>query len=148
MSEITTVAFHSRIFRSIPNVHPEFYAVYQHYEFAGKDCPFPTIKAMHQQYVDRAREIMKQHQTGGGGHEDDFTPFEPVRTLHAVAGALLRNGASRQAAVTRPLAQGDEITCDGFGIGQFVVEFNSDRWLRTTDSPAQWIHSSGVREEI
>lgn len=51
------------------NVGPDFYAVYQHFEFAGKDCPFPAMKAEHENYVARAQEIMRHFQEGGAGTE-------------------------------------------------------------------------------
>lgn len=56
-------------------VGSDFYAVYQHFEFAGKDCPFPPMKALHETYVERAQEIMKQYQEDGSNPEPP--PSEP-----------------------------------------------------------------------
>ena len=40
----------------------------QHWEFTGdKDCPFPIVKGLTERYRARAKEIMRQFQTGGGG---------------------------------------------------------------------------------
>lgn len=54
----------------------DFYAVYQHFEFASKECPFPALRAEHENYVARAKEIMEQYQEDGNNPDPEPDTFE------------------------------------------------------------------------
>jgi hypothetical protein len=126
-------------------VGPDFYAVYQHYEFAGKDCPFPTVKALHGTYVERAREIMKQYQTDWA---PEFVPFGEIRvfTVRDNVHASGRQAPSRGAELVRSFDPGVTIECDGVFTGETVQ--GDPRWLRTSDPEHLAIHISAFVEAI
>ena len=128
-----------------PRVGPDFYAVYQHYEFAGKDCPFPTVKALHGTYVERAREIMKQYQTDWA---PEFVPFGEIRvfTVQDNVHASGRQAPSRGAELVRSFDPGVAIECDGVYTGETVQ--GDPRWLRTSDPEHLAIHISAFVEAI
>ena len=81
--------------------------------------------------------------------EGTFVAFQAVRTFTATRGAVGRLGPSRDYEDGSRLFQGGEtLTCDGYQNGQFIAQFNDGRWLRTTDAPPLYVHSSGASEPI
>lgn len=128
-----------------PNVGPGFYAVYQHFEFAGKNCPYSILRGMHQAYVDRAREIMQHYQTQAGS---DFTPFAVPRVFHVLpaARATARPEPNLASAWVRIIDGGTAVETDGVLRGAVVQ--GEGRWLRTADPEHLAIHAGAFAEAI
>ena len=128
-----------------PNVGSGFYAVYQHFEFAGKNCPYATVRALHGEYVDRAREIMEHYQTQ---QVSDFTPFAAPRVFHVLpnARATARPEPNLGSPWVKVFEAGAAVETDGVLRGA-VVE-GEGRWLRTADPEHLTIHASAFAEAI
>lgn len=61
-----------------PNVAEDFFAVYEHYEFSAKSCPFIALRRLKGAYLARTKGILKWYQTGRrGAPPPDFVV--PVR---------------------------------------------------------------------
>ena len=56
-----------RHFPHNPRVGAGFFAVYEHYEFSAKPCPFAKLRALKGEYLARTRGILKWYQTGRQG---------------------------------------------------------------------------------
>ena len=119
-----------------------------HNEFCGfgetlpnQPCPGLVVMNATGDIIERTKAILKRYQ------DNAVEPFAAPRDFTAVQGALGRQGPGRdfQDGV-RQYQTGEKVTCDGFVRGQLVL--GDDRWLRTTDAPPLWLHTSGVEEEI
>jgi hypothetical protein len=128
-----------------PSVGPGFYAVYQHFEFAGKNCPYATVRALHDDYVARAREIMQHYQTREGAA---FTPFASPRVFHVLptARATARPRPDLGSPWVRIFEAGSAVETDGVLRGEVVQ--GEGRWLRTADPEHLAIHASAFAEAI
>jgi hypothetical protein len=128
-----------------PNVGEGFYAVYQHFEFAGKNCPYSTVRGLHEDYVARAKEILQHYQTQGAA---EFTPFASPRVFHIRPDA---RGTGRPephlgSAWVRLFGPGEAVETDGIYRGAVVA--GEPRWLRTADADHLAIHASAFAEAI
>jgi hypothetical protein len=128
-----------------PAVGAGFYAVYQHFEFSGKNCPFPALKALHETYVARAREILRKYQTDWA---PQFVPFGVVRgfTVRLDVHASARQAPSTAARWVRGFGPGEAVECDGVYFGEAVQ--GEQRWLRTADPQHLSVHAGAFVEEI
>jgi hypothetical protein len=75
-----------------------------------------------------------------------YVKYSPLKLFHAVQGAVLRVGPSRDTAVTQPLSPNQRFWIRGYAHGQLVA--GSDVWLQSSGAHGFWCHSSGVIEKV
>ena len=75
-----------------------------------------------------------------------YVRYKPFHLVHAIAGAVLRTGPTRQAPQTQMLIPNQKFWIRGYAHGQLVS--GSDIWLQSSGAHGYWIHKSGVVEPV
>ncbi|MDQ3044139.1 MAG: hypothetical protein M3R06_03165, partial [Chloroflexota bacterium] len=145
------------VFPTAPQDGFSFVRWHQEYTIGtGKVCPGDAVLAITDDLIGRAKAIMKRYQTEKVAPEPVepskpapqviYASFDRHATFTAVAGAVGRQYAARDAPARKRYAEGDEIVAAGFYFGEEVS--GDTRWLMTMGNGQLRVHVSGVREDV